>query len=154
MTAAPIVALRQADLEQLQTLLSANYLPTDDCAEQLPGICGIFEGSELIGAGGLEPATPYALLRSVVVRRDFRGLGLAQRITNHLLQRAETEGVAAVYLLTETAATWFLKFGFRRVEREQVPDAVRSTRQFTSLCPQSASCMRLDMPLVPAQLAD
>lgn len=150
MTAAAIVELRQADLDQLRSLLNVNHLPVDDCAEKLECICGIFEGSELVVAGGLEPASPYALLRSIVVHEDYRRRGLAQRITDHLLHRAEKQGVTAVFLLTETAETWFLKFGFRRVEREQVPDAVRSTRQFASLCPQSATCMRLDLPLAPA----
>ena len=94
----------------------------------------------------LEQAAPYALLRSVVVRRDHRGRGLAKRITGYLLHRAESQGVAAVYLLTETAQDFFAKLGFRRVEREAVPAAVRRTRQFASLCPQSASCMCIDFP--------
>jgi amino-acid N-acetyltransferase len=149
-TAAAIVELRPADLDQLRALLAASHLPGDDCAEQLQGICGIFEGTELIAAGGLEAITPYALLRSIVVREEFRGRGLAQRITSHLLHRAETQGVTAVYLLTETAEAWFAKFGFHRFEREDVPVAVQCTRQFAGLCPQSASSMRCDLPLVPA----
>ena len=150
MTDAAIVELGQSDLEQLRALLTANHLPDDDCADQLQGICGIFEGAELIAAGGLEQAAPYALLRSVVVRRDHRGRGLAKRITGHLLHRAESQGVVAVYLLTETAPYFFAKLGFRRVEREAVPAAVRRTRQFASLCPQSASCMCIDLPLARA----
>ena len=112
----------------------------------MQNIRGIFDDAELIVAGGLEPVAPFALLRSVVVRRDYRAQGLAKRMTVHLLRIAQTQGVTSVYLLTETAEAYFEAIGFRRVEREEVPEAVQRTRQFDSLCPQTASCMRLDLP--------
>ena len=142
-----IVELRHSDLPQLQELLRANDLPDDDCLEQLGNICGIFNGDELIVAGGLEPAGPYALLRSVVVRENYRGQGLAWRLTTYLLQRAEIQDVSVVYLLTETAERYFESIGFRRVAREQVPVEIRNTRQFASLCPDTATCMCIGLPL-------
>jgi amino-acid N-acetyltransferase len=147
---AAIVALRSSDLLQLRALLAENDLPNDDCAEQLQNIVGIFNAAELIAAGGLEPVAPYALLRSIVVRQGYRAQGLAKRITNHLLQQAQAQGVAAVYLLTETAQAYFEGMGFRAVERAEVPQSVQGTRQFESLCPQTASCMRIDLPLASA----
>jgi N-acetylglutamate synthase-like GNAT family acetyltransferase len=87
------------------------------------------------------------LLRSIAVRPDYRGLGLAARLTRFLLQRAESDGRAAVYLLTENAAGYFSRRGFVTVERAEVPQALRRTRQFTTLCPQSASCMRIVLPV-------
>jgi amino-acid N-acetyltransferase len=142
----PIVGLRPADLPQLQALLRAHHLPDEDCAEQVQIFCGIFDGDELIAAGGLEPAAEYALLRSIVVAERYRGRGLAQSISDHLLRQAESEGRAAVYLLTETAEDYFAERGFERVARDQVPDAITRTRQFSSLCPDSASCMRMTLP--------
>ena len=147
MAAGEITELRPDQLEQLRTLLSTNRLPVDDCEEQADIFCGIFEDGELIAAGGLEPAASYALLRSVAVRESDRGRGLAQRITEHLLRRAERERRTAVYLLTETAADYFARLGFQAIERSDVPQAIRRTRQFDSLCPASATCMRLTLPL-------
>lgn len=147
MAAGAIVELRADQLAPLQALLNANGLPAGDCAEQADIFCGIFEGDELVAAGGLEPAQQYALLRSVVVRESHRGRGLAQLITQHLLRRAEREQRAAVYLLTETATAYFAGLGFQPVERCAVPPAITRTRQFASLCPQSASCMRIGLPL-------
>jgi len=141
-----IVSLRVADLQQLQALLRANHLPADDCREQASIFCAIYYAGELIAAGGLEPAGEYALLRSVVVRADHRGEGLARAITEHLLRRAEAEGRAAVYLLTETAADYFTSLGFTAIDRGEVPLPITRTRQFSSLCPDSASCLFQSLP--------
>ena len=105
---------------------------------------------DLVAAGGLEPAGRDALLRSVVVRDSHRGRGFAQRITRHLLRRAERERRRAVYLLTETAGDYFARRGFVPVERSAVPEAITRTRQFAALCPQSASCLRMLLAPDPA----
>jgi len=140
-----IVELRRADLAQLEALLCANRLPTEDCAEQVQNFCANYEGDKLIAAGAIEPVAQYALLRSIVVREDRRGRGLAGRITAHLLNRAREEGRVAIYLLTETAQTYFAGLGFVPIARADVPRAVCLTRQFVSLCPDSACCMCLPL---------
>jgi len=141
-----IVDLPRADLALLEDLLRANHLPADDCAEQAANFCALYDGGELLAAGGLEPAGEHALLRSVVVRAGRRGEGLARRITDHLLERAQAAGNTSVYLLTETAAPYFASLGFMPVERAAVPPAIARTRQFSSLCPDSASCLYLPLP--------
>ena len=136
-----IVWLRPEHLNQLEALLNSNGLPGEDCAEQGDIFCGIFDHDELIAAGGLETADNYSLLRSIVVKPRYRGRGLARAIAEFLLERARLQGRAAVYLLTESAAEYFENLGFCHVTRTQVPDAIASTRQFSSLCPDSASCL-------------
>jgi N-acetylglutamate synthase-like GNAT family acetyltransferase len=146
-----IVELRRADLAQLEALLRTNHLPTEDCAEQLQYFCASYDGDNLIAAGAIEPVAQYGLLRSIVVREDRRGRGLARSITSHLLDRARAEGRVAIYLLTETAQAYFADLGFVPIARADVPAAVCLTRQFVSLCPQSASCMCL--PLLSGRVA-
>lgn len=145
MSSGAIVKLRQADLAQLEALLRANHLPADDCVEQVQHYCASYQGDELIAAGAIEPVAPYGLLRSIVVREDHRGRGLAQRMTRHLLNHARDEGRMAIYLLTETAQAYFASLGFVPIARADVPTAVSQTRQFVSLCPDSASCMCLSL---------
>jgi amino-acid N-acetyltransferase len=140
-----IVQLRRADLAQLEALLRANQLPADDCSEQQQYFCAIYKGDQLIVAGAIEPVGQFGLLRSIVVREDCRGKGLARDITAHLLQRARNEGRSAIYLLTQTAEAYFAALGFVPVPRADVPPALTRTRQFTSLCPDSASCMCLQL---------
>ena len=142
----PIVRLQPANLAQLEVLLRDNNLPTQDCAVQAQNFFGVFDGDELIAAGGLEPAADYALLRSVVVQKQYRASGLARSISLYLIGLAEADSKKAVYLLTETAEAYFEKLGFSSVDRAQVPRAITQTRQFTSLCPDTASCMVLTLP--------
>ena len=149
MAAGAIVELPRTELVTVQALLRAHQLPDEDCADPALYFCAIFDGSELIAAGGLEPAASCVLLRSVVVRPDYRSQGLARRITDHLLARAVAEERLEVYLLTETAEKYFALLGFQTVDRSEVPAAVARTRQFSTLCPQSACCMR--MALSPSQ---
>ena len=136
-----IVKLSRDDLPNLRDLLRANQLPDDDCDEQAEHFCALYRGGELVAAGGLEPAGRYALLRSVVVQPRQRGQGLARRITEHLLQHAQREGFDAVYLLTESAEDYFVRLGFHSIDRGEVPPDIMATRQFSSLCPDSASCL-------------
>lgn len=137
-----IVELRADDLAQLENLLSRNNLPAEDCAEAARFFCGIFDGADLVAAGGLETAANDALLRSVVVDPRYRARGLATRITEFLVTQAENDGRDAVYLLTDTAEGFFEKLGFVRIDRASAPPAIAQTRQFRLLCPQTASCLK------------
>ena len=145
MPVGPIVRLHSEHLKQLETLLSSNGLPADDCAEQRDIFFGIFDDDELIAGGGLEAAGDYSLLRSIVVKPSFRGRGLARAISVYLLEQARSQGRVAVYLLTESAEKYFEDLGFVRVPRSRVPPAITLTRQFSSLCPDSASCLMTDL---------
>jgi len=149
-----IVWLRPEHLNQLEALLNSNGLPAEDCAEQGDIFCGIFDHDELIAAGGLQAAADYSLLRSIVVEPRCRGRGLAREIAEFLLEQARSQGRAAVYLLTETAAEYFENLGFRLVARAQVPDVIASTRQFSSLCPDSATCLVTELPRDRPTLTD
>jgi amino-acid N-acetyltransferase len=59
-----------------------------------------------------------------------------------VLDRARERGVREMYLLTTTAERWFPRFGFTRIAREQVPDAVRGSVEFREACPAFAAVMR------------
>ena len=144
MSIGPLVRLQADHLGQLEALLDASALPSEDCAEQAGNFYGIFDRDRLVAAGGLEPAEGCFLLRSVVVAPDYRGRGLARRITEFLLERARSAGGGRTYLLTETAAGYFSALGFETVARDSVPAAIARTRQFASLCPDSAHCMAID----------
>jgi len=54
-------------------------------------------------------------------------------------------GAEAVWLLTTTAADYFAAFGFVPVERAAVPEPIRESAEFASLCPASAAVMRMQI---------
>lgn len=145
MTPPAIVSLARGHLPQLEILLVENQLPADDLDEQADCFVGMFDGGRLVAAGGLEEAGDYALLRSLVVHADYRGRGFAGALCRHLLERARARRKSAVYLLTESAAAYFEKYGFAAQARAQVPREIARTRQFASLCPDAAACLRLGL---------
>jgi amino-acid N-acetyltransferase len=85
------------------------------------------------------------LLRSVAVDETRRGEGLGHQLTQAALDLARARGLKTVYLLTTTAATFFPRFGFREIARDEVDPAVQRSVEFTKACPASAAAMRADL---------
>lgn len=133
-----------ADGEYVEDLLADSGLPTADVTEALDSLSLIEVDGRRVGTAGLERHGDLALLRSVAVEAAERGNGYAARACRELLDRAADAGVSAVYLLTTTAAGFFDRLGFERVDRAAVPDPIRATREFSELCPASATVMRRD----------
>lgn len=129
------------DASGIRALLERNGLPTSDLASARPEFVVAYDGEKLEGAGALERFGATALLRSVVVTDDRRGAGLGQSIVRELERRAHAAGVKEVVLLTQTAAPFFERQGYRVVERGGVSQSVQTSEEFRSLCPASAICM-------------
>lgn len=132
----------RADVEAIRSLLRQAQLPIAGLEDQFPGAYLVVRyGPQIVGAGGIERHGSAGLLRSVVVAREHAGRGLGTRIVRRLLMRTSAEGVGKVFLLTATAAGYFERFGFVPVSREQAPERIRSTPEFDSVCPESATCL-------------
>ena len=129
------------DANSIRALLERNGLPTRDLASSRPEFVVAYDGEELIGAGALQPFGSTALLRSIVVAVDRRGGGLGEHIVRELEQRARTVGITELVLLTQTAAPFFERQGYRIIDRSAVSQAVQASEEFRSLCPASATCM-------------
>jgi amino-acid N-acetyltransferase len=132
-----------ADLDAIVALLVASRLPTEGIAAHLTNALVVRDGATLVGVAALELYPGGALLRSVAVDDRVRGRGLGQRLVEAILARARQLGVPAVFLLTETAAAFYSRFGFERITRADVPEDVKASVEFVSLCPATATVMRL-----------
>jgi len=127
--------------ETFRSLLQLANLPADDLDFKKHLLIGFYDGITPVATGGLEIYNPYALLRSLSVKFGVRGLSLGSTITEQLIGHAKSKGIEAVYLLTETAHAFFLKKGFRDVAREDVPQEIKSSSEFSHVCSTSAVCM-------------
>lgn len=135
----------KADFEAFKSLLRSAKLPADDLDLNRDLLVGYYENDTMVGTGGLEIYGDYALLRSLSVRADIRGKSIGTTMTNFLLDKARQSNIKAVYLLTETARDFFLKKTFSDIDRSLVPEAVKSSSEFQSVCPVSARAMVLDL---------
>lgn len=131
--------------EAFRSLLKSSGLPADDLDYNRDLLVGYYEGDELVGTGGLEIYGPYALLRSLSVKMGIRGKAVGTTITEYLLSEAKMRKLKGIYLLTETAHGFFLKKGFKDVHRDEVPEEVKRSAEFSKLCPESAAVMCLEL---------
>jgi amino-acid N-acetyltransferase len=133
---------RSDDLAAIQELLRDAGLPTDGVADWLPRFRVAEVEGRIVAVAGMETYGPSALLRSVAVRPDWRGSGLGRLLVDDLLSDAESRGTHDVYLLTTTAEHYFPRLGFACIRREEVPELVQASVEFTSACPSSAVVMQ------------
>lgn len=131
-----------ADFEPVCALLTQAGLPTHGVAESLHDFVVAVRDGVVVGTGGLEAADGHALMRSVVVRADEQGAGTGGIIVSRLLASARQRGLDQIWLLTETAPSFFARFGFRPAARDEAPAALRATAGFRACCGANAVAMR------------
>jgi amino-acid N-acetyltransferase len=132
------------DWPQIAGLLTTADLPLDGADQHLDDFYVVVRAdSAPAGVAGLEVYGTVALLRSVVVAE--RGQGLGQALVQHVLDAARARGIRQIVLLTTTAADFFPRFGFHRIERAAAPAAVQASREFQVACPASAVVMIADL---------
>jgi amino-acid N-acetyltransferase len=136
----------------VRRLLAEANLPTADVTaahlEHFFG-CGLQQAPK--GIVGLELYGEHALLRSLAVDPDTRGRGCARALVEGAERHARRCGVRRLYLLTTTAADFFARLGYKRVEREKAPDSIRATSEFSTLCPSSSVLMLKEVPMATAR---
>ena len=136
-----ITAARREDLPEIFALLDECDLPKEGLATHLSTTLVARKGTEIAGCSALELYQESALLRSVAVKPSHRSRGLGQRLTRATLDLAMHNEISNVYLLTETASTFFSKLGFEPISRFDVPQKVQRSVEFTTLCPDTATVM-------------
>lgn len=131
------------ELSAIAELLAEGGLPTDDLAEQDLSLYRIeVSGNGVVAVGGLERCGNTALIRSIATSASVRGRGIASEIVEELERISANEGFEDIFLITESAQRYFATKGYSLMDRDNVPHSIRKSRQFSSLCPNTASVMR------------
>ena len=124
--------MKLSDLEGIERLLAENKLPTARVRESL-GHFIIAEDRDadcnpdsnvLIGTIGLELFGDTALLRSTVIDKRARGIGVGTQLVEQLFVAARYLGVKKLDLLTTTAEEYFPRFGFARTTRDAASSSI------------------------------
>lgn len=123
-------------------LLESTGLPSSDLTdEMLEHFFFVGSPSAPRALVGLEIISEHALLRSLVVAPSERSNGMGSALLDHAESYARSRSVRRLFLLTTTAEKFFARLGYARIAREEVPDAIRSTREFAEICPASSILM-------------
>ena len=134
--------VRPGEAAAVKALIAAAGLGVDDLEQRkLDHFIVARKGDALVGAVGLEPAGDCALLRSLAVATAHRRQTIASRLVAAIERYARSHGVTQIYLLTTSAADFFVKQGYHSVPRDSAPDPLQATEEFRSICPDTASCL-------------
>ncbi|MFW9922832.1 MAG: arsenic resistance N-acetyltransferase ArsN2 [Candidatus Thorarchaeota archaeon] len=135
------------ELKQVLKLLKKVNLPTEGVEEHFKDFIVLKDTTEskftIVGCVGLEIYKTYGLLRSLAIEPHLQSQGLGNALTDAILDYARSESLHKVFLLTTTAEKFFLKKGFMKIKREAFPEEVKKSKEFTTLCPESAVCMEI-----------
>ena len=143
-TEVTIEPARAEDLPAIEELVTEGGLPAD-VAPHLSGFLVARHQGKVVGCTGMEAQGADALFRSLAVSPAYRGAGVGRRLYEALVGSARAKGVERAYLLTTTIAPLAESWGFRRIDRDKVPAAIRETTQFQGGCCASAVAMSQDL---------
>ena len=140
-----IAPLQPHERAAVHQLLSASRLPL--AGFDAPNVTAIVarDGETIVGSAAIERHGAFGLLRSVAVAESHRNRQLGLQLTRAAIALARGLELRALYLLTETAAGFFPKFGFSAVSRAEIPAEVQQSVEFTSVCPASAQAFVLPL---------
>lgn len=135
---------KEDDKPHVLALLLNSSLPTDDLdTDKLKNFLVAYNEHHLIvGTIGVEPYGGTGLLRSLAIHNDYRGTGLGQALTIGLELMAERLGIKNLYLLTTTATGFFTKLQYQIIHRDEAPQAIVDSHEFSHLCPTSAILLK------------
>jgi len=138
-----IRSVSRADWPRLEGLLSGEDLPVQGVQAGASGqfLVASDAAGTIAGLVGLEIHGGHGLLRSLVVAAPARGCGLGGTLVRAVEALAREREIDRLFLLTTTAAGYFERRGYVRVERHALPGPIRRSEEFTQLCPASAVAM-------------
>jgi amino-acid N-acetyltransferase len=114
----------------------------EDVPQKVTSLSVAYADSKIVGIGGVEVYGEVGLLRSVVIKEQFRRKGLGEALVTELIKSAKAKGVRELYLLTTTAEDFFGQIGFKKTKRDAAPSAIKNTTEFKELCTATSVLMR------------
>ncbi len=117
------------DKDRVLGLLATDDLRPEGILEQGTTYWGAFDTDKLVGVIGCEYENGCGLLRSALVDKAYRKLGIAKKLTQALLQDAAENDLEAVYLFSTEAGAYWARLGFVQVEVKEVAHKLRHTPQ-------------------------
>jgi amino-acid N-acetyltransferase len=123
-------------------LLKSSGLPTADIGfSKIDFIVATGPEEKIIGCIGVEKFASDGLLRSFAVDITFRDKKIGSQLISRLIAVSSQLGIEKLHLLTTTAEDYFKAKGFLVAVRDEAPESIRSTVEFSSLCPSTAAYM-------------
>jgi len=143
----PMRPAHRTDMDAVRKLLHEAGLDDEPARDDQAGNFFLLHNEDgLAGTVALEVLGDDAILRSLAVHPDSRGVGYGWMLADMAVSQARWRGVRRIYLVTAAASDFFAaKFGFRVVDRSTVAKAVGNHETFTRPSSAQLVAMRLDL---------
>jgi arsenate reductase len=136
------IEIVRSDIEHVRSLLEANDLPIDDLEPSRIEMLAARDGDgRVVGSVGLERYGNQALVRSLAVDEQHRGMGVGAALLSVALEHAKSNGAADVFAVTTAAAEYLTRFGFEPIDRSTVRGEVAASTQLNGACPDGATVL-------------
>lgn len=133
---------RGKDEQSVKGLLLDSNLPLEGVDEHFEESYCVAESQDrIIGVAGIEVYGSHGLLRSCAVDSEWRKRSIGEALVKNRLSWARANELSDVYLITTDADHYFKRFGFRAVNRSSVPDEIKESSEFSTICPETATVM-------------
>jgi glycerol 3-phosphatase-2 len=135
-----------SDGPSIGALLRAGALSTEGIDARIKDTCVAEGEGGVLGTASLEVFGEAAHLRSVAVAPDRRGTNVGTLLAATVAGRARDRGSTDLYAVTEEAAGFFERLGFRRIGgKEALPGAIASTPLVREHCSSTSVAFRLEL---------
>ncbi len=145
----PVMPARLEDKPKIANLLDRVGIAHPVLEQFWPSylvIPGEDEGGALVGCVAIELAGDVALLRMLAVAPERRGEGLGYVLVEAATERARSQGVRHLYLVTDGAQGYFgEKLGFTAIDRKDVAPAVAATAEYMLARSKNATWMTKEL---------
>ncbi|MGD8306897.1 MAG: arsenic resistance N-acetyltransferase ArsN2 [Ignavibacteria bacterium] len=133
------------EVNLIKDLLSLANLTVNGVEQNVRNFLSLYYNESLIGTIGLEIYDNNALLRSLAIDKQYQNRGFGKMLCSEIINKAQIKNIKKLYLLTETAEKFFESLGFEKIPRESADDLVKTSEEFSSICPSTAICMQLTL---------
>lgn len=132
--------VKKHELPLAVKLLQESGLPFNDVTANTD-LYVLNEEDKFLALVGLETYENAGLIRSLTVSPALRNKGVGSDMVDFIEREAKRKQIENLYLLTTTASPFFQKKGYQTISREIVPEQIRNSSQFSSICPSTAVLM-------------
>lgn len=135
---------RSSDVAAIEALLEEAGLNAEGAKERLGGTVVSAESPQpdrIDATACVVLQDGLGILRSVAVRKALQGKGLGVLAVAAAVAEARAATARHLSLFTETAPAFFERLGFRKMDRSELPESVRTSRHAEEECAESATAM-------------
>ncbi len=136
-----VTKTKNISLKDVQDLLAKQNLPYEDVIGSKIDFLTLEDDGNLMGCIGIENYGVDALLRSFAVDNAYKNKGLGKQLLLAMFEKCRRTEVHQLHLLTTTAENYFKQYGFEKGDRNNAPKTIKNTKEFSGICPSSATYM-------------